>query len=270
MIRFASVQKYRIAAFVVATMTGAVAPWCVEAQAIWVRSPLQRGTSIEVMKVDFREDQNLSTFSLAFYLGTSIPLRRRLQLVGELPYATAKLATSPFSMTAIGNPYVGIEWEHSDAVVWEVGVRIPIGDDPSFNTASALGLSGDAPDRLEAWADRAFSFQLTPNLIHRNRDGLVLRLRGGPSLFVPTGGASGDADLIVAYGGQVGYEGDLVQLLGGVSGRVVATSEGETFNHVVASVAFDLGGLRPVAILRIPFGDVEGVDAYGIGLSIGS
>lgn len=266
MARFAWIPKCGAAAFIVMAPVLAVTASEVEAQAIWVRPPLERGTSIEVTKVDFRGEQNLSTFSLAYYAGTYLRLRRDLLLVGEVAFATSKIDGFPFSTQAVGNPYIGVEWGQSDAVVWELGVRLPLGD--RFNAASALGLSSDAADRLEAWADRAFSLQLTPNLIHRNRDGLVIRLRGGPSLLVPTGRGSDGADLIVAYGGQVGYEGDLVQLLGGVSGRVIATSEGETFNHAVASVAFNLGGLRPAVILRIPFGDVEGVDAiYGVALT---
>jgi hypothetical protein len=241
------------------------------AQAMWLRGPLERGTTIEVDKVAFSEDQGLSTFSLAFYFETRLPLRPDLQLVGEFPFTTAKFNGSPFSTQAIGNAYVGVEWEHTDLVVWEFGARIPLSDNPVVNGAAALGLASDAADRLEAWADRAVSFQLAPNLVHRGRDGLVLRLRGGPSLFLPTGNGSLGTELILAYGGQVGFEGDLVQLLGGVSGRVVTGSEGEAFNHAVARIAFELGGFRPAAFLRIPFGDLDGVDVvYGIGLSFGS
>ncbi len=270
MINPTGLRRSGITAFVIMALAGPMAV-PLEGQAIWTRAPLERGTSIEFNKVLFSEGPDLSTFSLVAYLGTAVPVGRDLLLVGELPYATAKPAGTPFSRQASGNPYLGIEWGQSETLVWEFGVRLPVADNPSFSPAADLGLSSDAADRLEAWTDRAFSIQLAPNLVHRSRDGLVLRLRGGPSLFVPTRGATGEAELILGYAGQVGYEGDLIHVVGGVSGRVVATGFGQTFNHAVARIALDLGGFRPMATLRIPFGDLEGVDAvYGIGLTFGS
>jgi hypothetical protein len=260
-----------IAAVIFLVLAAALYPTRLDGQSIWLRTPLDRGTTIEFDRVAFSGDKKLTTFSLAYYFGTHLPIRRDLVLVGELPIASAKVSGQAFSNQAVGNAYVGVEWQQTDALVWEIGARLPFGDNPFVNQAAALGLASDAADRLEAWADRAVSFQLAPNLIHRSRDGLFLRLRGGPSLFLPTGGATGDTEVIVGYGGQVGFEGDLIHLLGGVSGRVTTGSGGETFNHVVASIGFDFNGLRPIAFVRVPFGDLEEVNAvYGIALSFGS
>lgn len=264
-------QTSTIAAVTFLVLAATLYPARLDGQAIWLRTPLDRGTSIEFDKVSFSSDKTLSTFSLAYYFGTHLPLRRDLVLVGELPVATAKVSGGAFSNQALGNAYVGVEWQHTDALVWEFGARLPFSDNPVVNQAAALGLASDAADRLEAWANRAVAFQLTPNLIHRSRDGLFLRLRGGPSLFLPTGGATGDTEVIVTYGGQVGFQGDLIHLLGGVSGKIVTGSGGETFNHVAGSIGFDFNGLRPIAFIRVPFGDLEGVNAvYGIALSFGS
>ncbi|MFV1988797.1 MAG: hypothetical protein ACC682_16105 [Gemmatimonadota bacterium] len=263
------VQRAGVTALALILLAG-FTPSGAAAQSIWGGVPPGRGASIEVSKVAFSEDQGLSTFSLAYYFGARFPIRRDLQIVGELPFATAKTSNTPFSRQAIGNPYVGVEWEQSETVVWEAGLRLPLSDNPAFNNASILGLASDAADRLEAWFDRALSIQVAPNLIHRNRDGLVLRVRAGPSLFIPMGGARGNTELIVAYAGQVGYEGDLVQLLGGVSGRTITTGEALTYNHAVLNVAFDLGGFRPAAFVRVPFGDLKGVAAvYGIVFTFG-
>ena len=252
-------------------LAGSLCPRGVEAQAIWLRGPLDRGTTIEVDKVAFSEGPGVTTFSLAYYFGTNFPVRRDLVIVGEVPFATAKISGTVFSNSATGNPYVGVEWQQTEALVWEVGARLPLSQNPNVNRASGLGLASDAADRLEAWLDRAVTLHLVPNLVHRDRDGLFLRLRGGPSLFLPTGGATADSEVIVAYGGQVGYRGELVHLLGGVSGRVVTGGAGESFNHVAATVGFDLDGFRPSAFVRVPFGSLEGVSAvYGIALSFGS
>jgi len=267
---FLSVVHRGRATTLVLILLAGFAPSVATAQSVWGGVPPQRGASIEVSKVAFSEDQNLSTFSLAYYFGTRLAIRRDLQLVGELPFAVAKVSGSPFSQQAIGNPYVGIEWEQSETVVWEAGLRLPLSDNPSVNDGLILGLASDAADRFEAWFDRALSIQTAANLIHRNRDGLVLRARAGPSLFIPMGGGQGDTELLVAYAGQLGYEGDLVHLLGGVSGRVLATSEAQTFNHAVVNLAFDLGGFRPAAFVRFPFGELKGLTAvYGVVFTFG-
>ncbi len=271
MYRPKKVQTLTIAAFTFLVLAATLYPTRLDGQAIWLRTPLDRGTTIEFNKVAFSGDEQLTSFSMAYYFGTYVPIRRDLVLVGDLPVASAKTQGGAFSNQTLGNAYVGVEWQHTDALVWEFGARLPFSDNPAVNQAAALGLASDAADRLEAWADRAVSFQLAPNLIHRSRDGLFLRLRGGPSLFLPTGRATGDTEVIVAYGGQVGFEGDLIHLLGGVSGRVITGSGGETFNHVAGSIGFDFNGLRPIAFVRVPFGDLEGVNAvYGIALSFGS
>ena len=156
--------------------------------------------------------------------------------------------------TIIGNPYVGLEFRKPGSSVFtEIGGRIPVTPDDKFS-ASSIGGSADF-DRLEAFASDLLAITGKINYHNKNASNLVIRLRGGPTVWIPTD--EGDTELLLDYSAQVGYEGQQVSVIGGLTGRLIVTEEdldfGErTFHHLGASASLNLGTVSPGIHFRIP------------------
>ena len=115
------------------------------------------------------------------------------------------------------------------------------------------------------------------NYRHRSNSGVVVRLRAGPSFWIGQDGR--DSEVLINYSGQVGYEVPKISLLGGITGRAIATEEsliggGRTLHQLGAAVALGLGRLWPGMHVRIPVGStmnqvLDFVVGFNVAIEIG-
>ena len=239
------------------------------AQPIWLEQPSGNSIAIEVLKPNFKGDDDFTFISSALFLSGRFSLGGNLIFVGEVPLAHANLDDIKIvdpstgetifeldfeSETIIGNPYVGLQFHKPGSNIFtEIGGRIPVTPDDKFS-ASSIGASADF-DRLEAFASDLLAITGKINYHNKNASNLVIRLRGGPTVWIPTD--EGDTELLLDYSAQVGYEGQQVSVIGGLTGRLIVTEEdldfGErTFHHLGASASLNLGTVSLGIHFRIP------------------
>ena len=239
------------------------------AQPIWLEQTSGNSIAIEVLKPNFKGDDDFTFISSALFLSGRFSLGENLIFVGEVPLAHANrddfkivdpsTGETLFELdfepeTIIGNPYVGLEFRKPGSSVFiEIGGRIPVTPDDKFS-ASSIGGSADF-DRLEAFASDLLAITGKINYHNKNASNLVIRLRGGPTVWIPTD--EGDTELLLDYSAQVGYEGQQVSVIGGLTGRLIVTEDdrdfGErTFHHLGASATLNLGAARPGVHFRMP------------------
>jgi len=239
------------------------------AQPIWLEQTSGNSIAIEVLKPNFKGDDDFTFISSALFLSGRFSLGGNLIFVGEVPLAHANLDDIKIvdpstgetifeldfeSETIIGNPYVGLQFHKPGSNIFtEIGGRIPVTPDDKFS-ASSIGASADF-DRLEAFASDLLAITGKINYHNKNASNLVIRLRGGPTVWIPTD--EGDTELLLDYSAQVGYEGQQVSVIGGLTGRLIVTEEdldfGErTFHHLGASASLNLGTVSLGIHFRIP------------------
>src|SRR5512134_1414675 len=85
---------------------------------LWLLLPmmaLAQTLKLEVLKPQFTfGDAEPSTFTTAWFLTVDLPVWGKLNLVGQLPFATGKLegGSVPTEDETIGNPAVGLRFKH--------------------------------------------------------------------------------------------------------------------------------------------------------------
>ncbi len=239
------------------------------AQPIWLAQTSDKSIAIEVFKPNLAGDFGFSFMSSALFLSGRFSLGSNLIFVSEIPLAHAHQddinIVNPLTgetmfefdfdpETIIGNPYIGLEFRKPGPGVFaEIGMRIPITPDDKFS-APSFGAMADY-DRLVAFAPDLFTITGKINYQNKNVSNLIIRLRGGPTVWIPT--EEGDTELVLDYSAQVGYEGQLVSIIGGFTGLLIVTEEelgmGErTVHHLGATASFNLGTLHPGVLFRIP------------------
>ncbi|MFQ5772250.1 MAG: hypothetical protein ACE5HX_17070 [bacterium] len=229
------------------------------AQSIWLDQSQENSIALEILKPNFDRDDYFTFISSALFLTGRFSLGENVIFVGELPFVHGGF-DSDFgseSETIIGNPYVGFELHKQGSPGFaEIGVRIPL--TPDENWASDVGIFSDF-DRFEAFRTNILALTSMANYRNKSASNVVLRLRGGPSLLIYTG-EGGDTDFWLAYSGQVGYEGEQVSVIGGLTGRFYISEGGgdlgnRTFHQLGVAASLGLGTVRPGIHFRIPIDD---------------
>ncbi len=241
----------RTLCFVAASPLALALPISATAQSIWLEPHEDRAIQLEILKPQL-DRVDLTFPSAAYFVSLRLATAGAITLVAELPVAYAEEETFGESDATVGSPYIGAEFELSDASFAELGVRIPITD---AGPAATVGAVSDFVDRFEAFLDDVVSIHAGFNYRKTYDSGLSLRLRGAPVLDIPT--ADGDTELFVLYSAQVWYKVDRTSLGGGVSGRIL-TTEGEfdlgerTLHQLALAGSVELGRYRPGVQVRIP------------------
>jgi hypothetical protein len=177
-----------------------------------------------------------------------------LALTVELPFAHARLRGG-LSGTAAGNPWIGLEHVRPSGLRLELGARINLWPPSSQETVLpfAYGQIIDF-DRWEAWFVRASSVRATAHFGRLPADGTFATARLGLA-GIASGGAGGDGELFLHYGGRGGIAS--TRWLGwvGVLGQGIVTessgSFGErTLHQVELGVASRSEGLGVEVALR--------------------
>lgn len=274
----------RVPSFVPALALAAIVsplPGSLDAQSLWLEPGRSTSVWLEVLRPETDEGfaslvELEPTFaSSAAFLGGRLPLTSAIGLVAEVPMAYADVEDGELpdeiSSTTLGNPYLGVELGAADAPLWfEVGVRAPLVSDESLGTP--LGLVTDFVNRGEAFLNDVVPVNAYANYLWRNGDGVAVRLRGGPSVWIPTedfvdveeGDFLSDPELLASYGAQLWYERPRYNLGAGLTGRAALTDEGgfdeRTAHQAAASANVVFGRFVPGVQFRVPLDDDAFVD----------
>ncbi|MBI1807288.1 MAG: hypothetical protein HYR76_09595 [Ignavibacteria bacterium] len=205
----------------------------------------------------------------AFFLTGRFRTSPENMVVIEIPYAVASYEDSyymylngslvPIAQTTsdntIGNPYIGTEIGKPESIVFgEIGARFPLASDKSYYT-EAVAIASDI-DRWEAFLAHAFTVGGAINVRVRDPQGPFLRVRFGPSLWLPTRGGGGIVALSPAI--SAGFDGTKVTIALGLSFRELldlSSSYNTNVSQFLASTALHLGIVHPQLQLRLPLDD---------------
>ncbi|MCI0693368.1 hypothetical protein L0337_15360 [candidate division KSB1 bacterium] len=132
------------------------------AQSIWLDRSQEKTLALEVLRPDFKNEDNEFVRSTnsgwVLFLSSRLPLSRIFYLVGDLPFASGSYEyesrrsgfQKSHSESIIGNPYLGVEIvEENVPVFGELGIRLPLTSEDNM-LGAITGLYTDM-DRLEAF-----------------------------------------------------------------------------------------------------------------------
>ena len=249
------------------------------AQSIWIDRRADRAIWLEVQKPNFSEafltnfgfftPPVKSTFATsAVFLSTRWRVSGPLLLRAEIPFVNVGFkdqtvyvfgTPQPFDGTSenqFGNPFVGIELGRPGASSFgEIGIRFPVVDDEHL-FSSEIGGYMDF-DRFESFLPNVWTFTAMANVQLKGTTGLLLRLRAGPTFFLPTESGP-DPELFGDYSIQAGYQFNRVSLLGGLTGRGWFTETGlanRFIDQFGFAASYAAGDFIPGVHFRVPLDD---------------
>lgn len=242
----------------------------VQSQPIWVVPESDHRILLEWLKPGFDTTDNTTFWTSTWFFSASVVASDNVKFVAEVPYTNLGIEGSDEGANSIGNIYLGVELHGSESpVFFEAGLRLPTTDKGGDGLGGALT---DFVDRAEAFAPETLPVSGYLNFLHSDEGGLVVRIRGGTAVWFPRD--AGDAEVFLVYGGQVGYAGEQVHLLAGLTGRWNVTSEeagfGEaSFHQLAVAVDVPLGTFQPGVSFRVPIDDDLGdIIDWVVGLSV--
>ncbi len=235
------------------------------AQSYLMPSTPERGIWLEASHPNIKSPLEVTTPSSAWFLSGRHPVTSRISGVAEAPFAYGKLDIAGLpegdGSTVFGNPYLGMEFAHSDRVTLELGARIPMttADEDSFG--DVVGVLAD-PLRSEAFLEDvvplsgAVSFRETLPV----GEGATVRARGGIVTMFYTGDDEelDETTTFVDYGVTGTYPIGIARRGAGVSGRWNASeSEGKFSDNSLHQLGLSAdasvrGFIRPGISLRVP------------------
>jgi hypothetical protein len=234
------------------------------AQTIWTGLERPEGLHIEAYHPELDGD-TFGALSSVVFVGGRLEASPGLRLVADLPLAYADAEGA--SDLAVGAPYFGVEWVRANRVI-EAGVRAPTA---SSNFGAALGSAAEFVDRLGSFSSNAAVVTAAGVYGGTSAGGFVHRIRLGPRVLIPTEG--GDTEIIVDYGGVIGYATPTFGIEGGLTGWALVTEDagglGERTVHQVGFQAYRplADGGRLGVLLRLPLDkDVADFQDFSVGL----
>jgi len=230
----------------------------VQAQSFWLPNATDNGIGLEVLKPSFKGEDETSFLSTAPTLSGRFRVGEQLLLAAELPftYYNSEFTDGEF---AVGNPYLGaVLHNKAQSYFLEAGFRVPIASDEKYD-GLIIGNYADY-DRLEAYSPDMLSFTLKNHYLRNSDAGFVFRLMGGVSVLVPTNNDNLDTEALFDYAGHAGYENATIQVLGGLTGRLLMTEEDLDFNertvHQLGVFArYKASKVQPGLLFKVPVDD---------------
>ena len=217
-------------------------PFAGQAQSIWLDEPTNTSqVGIELMIPSY-DDFNPEGAAFASYLYTHLPVSNKLALEFDVPVSHFSDGGGE-SNFAIGNPYVGIEYQSSASTRWEFGVRAPAVTE--YENALITGFDVENY-KVGPFIPDAFSIVTNVHHYTINTNGFGYKIGGGLEGLIPTEG-NGDSELYAKLYGQLLYAvDDHLTLGGGVNILGIATSSGGSFAdrtvpNAALSASYDFG-----------------------------
>jgi hypothetical protein len=204
-------------------------PATASAQAVWMGGDQRPTLRLELAKPSVEGDLTFGSF--VGFLGGRVPVSTGIVLVTEIPFANAKYdfegADGQF---AIGNVLLAgeIAFGGSPGYV-ELGVRLPTAPESGDKELPLeLGVLADV-ERWEAFLPETVPVHLLLGYRNHAATGLLMRVRGGPIVWIPTGEA--DTELFGVLDADVGYADQRFGVVGGISSRILATESGPNLDN---------------------------------------
>ncbi len=242
---------------------------------------------IEALRPQFEFAGAEPTFwTSAWFITVAVPIHKRLHFVGQLPFAFGKLkdATVPTKGEAIGNPALGLRFDHERLTI-DLGARIPVvqkGVITNDGFGSFIGALADI-DRQEAFVpDILPIYGMIRTKINVSR--ISVHPYGGATLTVKLQNERNDffarifrlreddGELYVLYGADGWLELKPVYLGATFSGRTWVSSGG-TFSassihqiSVRAKLVFEK--VTPGLLFRFPLDDILLDNVFGLNCEI--
>ncbi|MCI0698795.1 hypothetical protein L0337_43190 [candidate division KSB1 bacterium] len=242
---------------------------------------------IEALRPQFEFAGAEPTFwTSAWFVTVAVPIHKRLHFVGQLPFAFGKLkdATVPTEGEAIGNPGLGLRFDHERLTI-DLGARIPVVQKRLITNngfGSFIGALADI-DRQEAFVpDILPIFAMIRTKINASK--ISIHPYGGASLTVKLQNERNDffarifrlreddGELYVLYGADGWLELKPVYLGATFSGRTWVSSGG-TFSDssihqisVRAKLVFEK--VTPGLLFRFPLDDILLDNVFGLNFEI--
>jgi hypothetical protein len=248
------------------------APPVVGQSSLWLDGRTDKHLALEILKPNFEGDVNTTFATQALFLSLRYPLSPKVVLIADVPFAHYGMDGSPETESTIGNPYIGIEARGENSPVsGEFGIRLPLvsSDNPS---AQFVGAFVDL-DRWEAFWDDFVPISAMLNARWRSVQGVVTKLRVGPTLWASTGD-DGDTELLLDYTAQIGYEGERGSVIGGFTGVMIVTEDDANFGERTYHQAGVAGSLRfnrvmPGMSVRLPLDeDMRDIHDVVVGIHV--
>lgn len=155
-----------------------------DAQTIWHDHTRPQSLWLEFNHVEF-EGEGSGFLTSSNVIGGRYYLDAVTALTAELPFAYADLDAPFDSEFGVGSPYLGIEYGPKESFLLEAGFRLPFS---ATNNGAAAGSFAEFADRSTAYLDDFVSAHLILNHLSTYEGGFRMRLRGGPVVWIPTGG----------------------------------------------------------------------------------
>jgi hypothetical protein len=225
------------------------------AQAVWMGDDQRASLRLEMAKPSVEEELTFASF--VGFLSGRVPVADGIVLVSEIPFANAKYdVEGADGQFAIGNVLLAGEFAFGGSPAYvDLGVRLPTAPESSDKRLPLqLGLLADV-ERWEAFVREAVPVHLLFGYRNHAATGLLVRVRGGPIVWFPTGEA--DTELFGVLDADVGYANQRFGVVGGLSSRILTTEsdldfgERTVFEFGIESW-FTLGRVRPGLLLRLP------------------
>ena len=211
----------------------------------------------------------------------------RRRFIFDIPFARGGFDSGDFgsgSSSMIGSPFVGVAWapeSDRDGFSGAIGARIPIPESFEFGDddfAGLLGVSGD-PDRLEAFLTKTATLSGTARAETPLSDNVFVRGQLEADALIYTGeiGSDGDrVELLGGWGGLLGWDGASAFASAQITGRAILTEDGDdrVFHTLQGQAGVAGGVVQPWVGLRLPLqgeavDDLEWVLRFGVRLVLG-
>ncbi len=251
----------------------AVFPSQMAAQSIWTSPSESSSFSVEWLKPEFSNAEDMSFFSSALFLSGRVWVHNNVRVVGDLPFANVDFKDGEADL-GVGNPYLGVEVGAPNSPLWgEVGVRAPLASED--NSALGVGFWADY-DRCEAFMPDVLSIVGLGHYQYQHRSGLSARFRAGPLFQVDTNkDAIGDrTEAYAVYSAHGWYDIEKARFGAGLTGRMLVTEAdlnlGERTVHQLGLFLIGkFGGVEPGLHLRMPLDqDLNDILDFVVGLNV--
>lgn len=233
------------------------------AQPLWLDRRHNKTIAYEFLKPDFKNLEGTTFLTSAMFLSGRFATSNAVIIVAEIPfvnYGRDSETGESYNESAFGNPYLGLEFHSAKSRIFgEVGFRLPVVLQDDNRTALIVGTYTDFVDRVEAFIPEIVPFNVLINYNSISELNFGLRVRGGFTGWIPSGGRDG-SEWFLIYGIQGGYQTEQVNILFGISGRIwVSSSDTELSesisNQFVVTTDVSFGQFQPGIILKIPLDD---------------
>jgi len=233
------------------------------AQVNWMSPLHEPGISLEISKVSYEWDRNLSFWSIQYSLSGRIRLADRLDLLLEFPYSHfSRKAYSYYggsyyerSESTIGNPLLGIELAgRESSPVLKFGVRLPLAEvDYQNYHASDFGMAS-AMDRWEAFWPKLLTLQLSTGYRVVEMNQYQFQFLFSPTAMFPD---EGDPELLADCSAEFWLTQRYVRAGLGINGRLIVTESDLSFDERTqfqagASLSATIGSFHPGIHIRVP------------------